>query len=259
MKRKHILDTVLRIAVHVGGIAPLLVLARAYAVKALTVNPIQAAEQRTGDIALVLLLLTLACTPLSLLTGYAPLKQRTRALGLYTFFYASVHLFLFTVVDYGLDLGLLFQQLTEKPYIIAGTATFLILLALAITSFRWWMKRMGKRWKQLHRLVYLAGVLAALHLAWALKGDLFHLTGDVGRPLLVVAILLILFGLRLPPVRRWIGRLRRTILSRSLPSGRGKEISGVFTDVRRQKPLKKAHIPPDSGRQGAGDERDIKV
>jgi sulfoxide reductase heme-binding subunit YedZ len=207
--RKSRLDRLLRAAVHVGSLLPLGILIYQAFIGGLTANPIQAAEQRTGDMAILLLLLSLACTPLSTLTGFARLTQRSRTLGLYAFLYAVLHLFLFTVVDYGLDWGLLWGQLSEKPYILAGTLAFLVLLVLAVTSFRWWMKRMGRRWKSLHRLVYLAGVIAVFHFGWALKGDFLRLSGDVQRPALAGAVLLLLLVLRLPPVRRALTRLRQ--------------------------------------------------
>src|SRR5512146_248243 len=132
----------LRIATHIGALVPLAVLIWDFQTNHLTENPIQAAEQRTGTIALVLLLLSLASTPLNTLFRLSWAIQRRRALGLYAFFYAGLHLFIFTVVDYGLDWPTLWQMLVEKRYIVAGLATFTILVALAATSFRWSMKRM---------------------------------------------------------------------------------------------------------------------
>lgn len=211
---KQRISTFLRIAVHVGSLIPLVVLGWQYASRNLTVNPIQAAEQRTGDTALVLLLLSLACTPLSILTGFSQITQRRRALGLYAFLYAAVHLLIFTILDYGLDFQLIWQTVAEKPYIIAGTGAFFIILPLAVTSFRWWMKRMGKNWLRLHRLVYLAGVLVVVHFAWVVKGDFFRLTGDVKRPLAFGAVLLVLLALRIPAVRKFIIQ-RRQQLKRS--------------------------------------------
>jgi methionine sulfoxide reductase heme-binding subunit len=202
-----------RVATHLGALIPLAILAWDYQTNQLTANPIQAAEQRTGIMALVLLLLSLACTPLNTLFRFSQAIRLRRALGLYAFFYASLHLFIFTVVDYGLDWPTLWQMLAEKRYIIAGLGTFVILVVLAVTSFRWWMKRMGKGWKRLHQLVYLAGMLAILHFAWVVKGNVIHLGGDVLRPILYCAVLILLLLLRIPAIRRGIVYVRQRILN----------------------------------------------
>jgi len=201
----------LRVATHLGALIPLAILVWDYQTNHLTVNPIQAAEQRTGIIALVLVLLSLACTPLNTLFRFSQAIQRRRALGLYAFFYASLHLFIFTVVDYGLDWPTLWQLLSEKRYIAAGLATFVILAALAATSTRGWMKRMGKGWKRLHQLVYLAGMLAILHFAWVIKGDIVHLGGDVLGPILYGTVLFLLLTRRIPGIRRGIVYARQRI------------------------------------------------
>jgi methionine sulfoxide reductase heme-binding subunit len=206
---KRTLSTLLRIAVHAGGILPLLVLAWAYQTQHLTVNPIQASEQRTGDLALYFLLLSLACTPLSTLTGFSQITQRRRALGLYAFLYTVLHLSIFIFLDYGLDWPSIWQMVIEKRYIFVGVLAFLALVPLAVTSFGGSMKRMGKNWKRLHRLVYVAGGLVILHFAWLVKGDILRLNGAVDRPLLFGAIFLLLLGLRLPPIRRAISRWRQ--------------------------------------------------
>src|SRR5512133_800214 len=115
----------LRIGTHIGALAPLAVLVWDYYTDNLTVNPIQAAEQRTGLIALTLLLLSLACTPLNILFGgfASQAIKRRRALGLYAFLYACIHLTLFLWLDYGLDWELIGQTLLEKRFIFVGMAT----------------------------------------------------------------------------------------------------------------------------------------
>jgi sulfoxide reductase heme-binding subunit YedZ len=204
----------LRIATHVGALTPLLILILDFQNHRLTENPIQAAEQRTGMIALTLLLLSLACTPLNTLFRFSWAIQRRKALGLYAFFYASLHLFIFSVVDYGLDWPTLWQMLSEKRYIVVGLAAFMILIALAATSFRRAMKQMGKNWKRLHQLVYLAGILVVIHFAWVVKGSVSALSGDVLRPILYGAVLALLLTMRMPAVRKAIVRARQRILAR---------------------------------------------
>lgn len=191
-----------QIAVHVTAWAPLAWLIWAWFSNRLTINPIQAATQRSGRFAIVLLLLSLACTPLNSLFGFRAALKVRRALGLYTFLYATLHFTIFLALDYQFDWRLIGQAILEKRFILVGATALLILAALAVTSFDWFKKRMGKRWKALHRLVYLAGVLVVLHFAWARKGNLSSLQGDISLPLLAGSILVLLLILRLPPVRK---------------------------------------------------------
>ena len=199
----------LRAAAHVGALLPLLLLIFDALRDNLTANPIQAATQRSGTAALVLLLISLACTPLYTITGYAGFSRLRRPLGLYAFLYALVHLSIFLVLDYAFAWDLILPELAQKRYLIAGLAAFAILLALAATSFTVTMKVLGKNWKRLHRLVYAAGGLVVLHVAWAEKGNLSTLSGDILKPALALAVLLVLLGLRLPPIRRRLTALRR--------------------------------------------------
>ena len=202
----------LRILLHTFSLLPILVLVVAYLTNNLTVNPIQAATQRTGDVAVILLLLSLSCSPLSNLTGFSAFLKFRRPLGLYSFAYAITHMLLFTWVDFGLEMRYLLPEFLEKRYLWVGLPAFLILLTLALTSFKQSMRALGKNWKRLHRLVYLALLLVSLHVAWAVKGDLFNLSGDVWKPLAVASTGLILLLLRIPPVSRFLkNRLSRNI------------------------------------------------
>jgi sulfoxide reductase heme-binding subunit YedZ len=203
--------TPLQIAVHIGAWIPLAWLVWAYTNHRLTVNPIQDAMQRTGRYALVLLVLCLACTPLNTVLGWRGVVRVKRALGLYAFMYAAMHVLILSGLDYQFNFILLFADLRGKVYVWVGLAAFLILLALAATAFRWSMKRMGKNWKRLHRLIYVAGLLVVLHYAWAKKGDLFHLRGDIRQPLFYGLVVLVLLGLRIPPIARGIKRLRASL------------------------------------------------
>jgi sulfoxide reductase heme-binding subunit YedZ len=207
----------LRLAMHVGAWTPLGYLLWAVSTGNLTVNPIQAATQSSGKDALVFLVLSLAVTPFHTLTGYRPALKVRRALGLYAFMYAVIHVFIFTVIDYGLDWSLIQGAIFEKTYILVGLATLIILIALAVTSFKWWMKRLGRGWTRLHRLVYLAGLLVILHYAWSLKGDLFSLQGDVTQPLAFGLAVVLLLVARIPPLRRWIST-QRSRLARRWPA-----------------------------------------
>jgi len=198
----------LRIGIHALSIFPLLELTFKAYMQQLTVNPIQFVEQFLGKAALNLLILALAVTPLITLTGWKKIGRHRRALGLYAFFYFALHFITFAVFDYGFDVRQIVRLTTEKPFIIVGTLAGFLLLLLAITSFKFWMKYLGKKWKSLHKTVYLIGVLVILHYAWAIKGSVTALSGDAMRPLLMGSIVFLLLSMRIPPIKRWIILLR---------------------------------------------------
>ena len=187
--------TKVQILVYIAGLSPLVWLLYDFITGNLTVNPIQAATLRTGKAALVFLILSLACTPLNTVFGFKPAIKVRRALGLYAFFYASLHFLIFVGVDYGFDTVLLQEAIFEKRYALVGFFAFLILFSLAITSTRGWMKRLGKNWLKLHKLVYLAGLLVIVHYVWLVKSD-------IRIPILYGLLVVILLVLRLPIIRR---------------------------------------------------------
>lgn len=205
----------LRIGVHLIGSLSLIMLILKWQTTGLTVNPIQFIEQYLGRAAINMLVLSLAVTPVVTLTGWRKLAKHSRALGLYTFFYFSLHFLTFAVLDYGLNWREIFSLMIEKPFIILGTTAGLILLAMAATSFKYWMKRLGKNWKKLHRLVYLVGALAVLHNALALKGSLTTLSGNIVRPLVLGVLITFLLVLRIPPLKRWVSSLRQIRLKKT--------------------------------------------
>jgi sulfoxide reductase heme-binding subunit YedZ len=196
----------LRIAVHVGALLPAIWILAAVARGDLTANPYQAVEQRTGRTALILLVISLACTPANLLFGWRWALRHRRTLGLYAFAYASAHLLVLVGVDYQFAFRLLRADLTGKPFIWVGAAALMVLAALAGTSFPAWKKRLGKNWKRLHRLAYLAVLLVVVHYVWARKGNLTSLSGDILKPLGFGLVALGLLFLRIPVIRRWIAR-----------------------------------------------------
>ena len=205
MRSKGILA--FRIIVHIAALIPLAVMVYLYFSGGLTANPIQDLTQRSGKAALWLLVLSLAATPANTLLGFRPALKVRRALGLYAFFYALGHFLTFVWWDYGLDFALILEDVGSKRYVLVGFTTVLLLLPLAITSTKGWMRRLGKRWKRLHRLVYLAGVLAVVHYTWVVKADL-------RQPLafgLAVGLLLLA---RLPAIRRPLSNFRMRLESR---------------------------------------------
>jgi len=191
--------TKLQILVHIAGLFPFAWLIFDFFTANLTVNPIQAATLRTGKAALIFLILSLACTPLNTVFGFRQALRVRRPLGLYAFFYASLHFLIFVGVDYGFDPDLLKEAIFEKRFALVGFSAFLILLPLAITSTRGWMKRLGRNWLRLHRLVYLAGLLVIVHYVWLVKSD-------IRIPILYGLVVVILLILRIPAIRRYFGK-----------------------------------------------------
>jgi sulfoxide reductase heme-binding subunit YedZ len=167
-------------------------------------NPVETITHETGDWALRFLLLTLAVTPLRELMGWQRLMLFRRMLGLFAYFYAVLHFSTWMVFDHFFDGAAMLEDVLERPYITFGMSAFVLLLPLAITSTNGWVRRLGRRWKQLHRLVYPAAIIAVLHFLWLVKADLRE-------PLIYAAILTVLLGWRLLPqdTRRRIGRRPR--------------------------------------------------
>src|SRR6185436_10188622 len=203
--------TPLQVAIHIYGWSALVRLIIDFFNDHLTANPIQALEQRTGRHAITLLVLSLACTPLNNLFGWRELLKRRRALGLYAFMYATIHVIIFIDLDYGLAWSLIIQTIFEKPYIVVVMLSFLMLIPLAFTSFDIWKKRLGKKWKRLHQIIYLIAPLAVLHYAWGKKGDFFRLQGEIILPLIYAVIVILLLVMRIPQVRKVTASLRDRI------------------------------------------------
>ncbi len=197
----------LLIVTHLGALTPLALLIWDFWQDQLTVNPIQEMTFRTGKTALVLLVLSLAVTPVNTVFGWRQVIPLRKWLGLYAFMYVGFHFLIFVWLDYGLDLALLYEAIFEKRYALVGFAAFLLLIPLALTSTKGWMKRLGRNWKRLHRVVYLIAILAVVHYVWLVKSD-------IREPLLYGAVVLALLALRLPPVRRTVSRFRSRVRSR---------------------------------------------
>ncbi len=193
--------TPLKIVIHLIGIFPFAKLVFDYFTNNLSPNRIQDLEQQTGFAAITLLILSLSITPLRILFNWRALSKYRRTLGLYAFFYATLHVSIYTAIDYAFDWSLLFEATLEKRYTLIGTTAYLLLIPLAITSYKWGMKKIGKNWKKLHQLVYLISPMLIFHFAWAHKGDIFSLQGNVLLPLIYGVIVILLLLLRIPVVR----------------------------------------------------------
>ena len=178
----------------VGGLLPVLVLALDAHSGALGANPVQQAQLQTGVLTLALLIASLACTPLRLVFGWTWPARIRKALGLLAFLYASLHflIYLFDVgiLNGGFGLQTILTDVLKRPFITVGFAALLLLIPLALTSFKGSVKRLGfARWTALHRLAYAAVALGALHSWWGVKKD--HT-----QPLIYALVVLALFAVR---------------------------------------------------------------
>lgn len=151
-------------------------------------NPIEKIMRYTGDWTLRLLLVTLAVTPLRILLKIQWTKYR-RMLGLFTFFYACLHLLNWLVVDQFFDVNDMIKDIIKRPYITVGFSAFVLLIPLAVTSTNKMIKRLGKNWKRLHQSVYVIAVLGVLHYWWLVKAD-------NREPLIYASILVLLLAVR---------------------------------------------------------------
>jgi sulfoxide reductase heme-binding subunit YedZ len=156
----------------------------------LSANPIEDLTLVTGIWALRFLLLSLAITPIRRLTGWNGIIQYRRMLGLFAFAYATVHLLIYVVLDQGLAFEYILPDIVKRPYITAGMTAFVLMVPLAVTSTRGWIRRLGRKWQLLHRLVYVSAIAACLHFLWKVKVA-------IGEPVYYAAILAGLLGFRL--------------------------------------------------------------
>ena len=152
-------------------------------------NPIQAMHIRLGDWALRFLWLTLAITPVQIVTSWRGMTDYRQMLGLYAFFYATLHLLVYLFMDQGLMWRMIGIDIIESSYIWYGVLTYVIVFLLALSSSKWAKKRMGKSWKKLHRFIYIAAVAGIIHYFWQLKGN-------QAEPLFYLIIIVLLLGFR---------------------------------------------------------------
>lgn len=187
---------VLKAAVFALCLMPLVRLFLLAATGGLGANPIEFVTRSTGTWALILLLVTLAMTPLRRLAGWQDAIRLRRMLGLFAFFYAGLHLMLYLGADQFFDWQAIARDIVKRPFITAGFAAFVLLVPLALTSTQAAMRRLGRRWQTLHRLIYPAAVLGVVHFFWLVKRDLTE-------PLIYATVLAGLLALRLPGLRVW--------------------------------------------------------
>jgi len=186
----------LKIILFFLSLAPALLLLEGALDDALGANPVEHLVRSTGDWTLRFLLFTLLITPLRNLTGQALLLRLRRMLGLFAFFYACLHLSLYIGLDKTFYWDEILADIVKRPFITVGMAAFLMLVPLAVTSTNAMMRRLGRNWLRLHKLIYVIGVAAVVHYYMLVKAD-------VTEPLIYAGILGILLILRLPRLRRW--------------------------------------------------------
>jgi sulfoxide reductase heme-binding subunit YedZ len=207
--------TTLKPPLFLACLAPLAYYAWGLQADTLGANPIEAVTRGLGDWALNFLLITLSVTPLRKLSGWAWLGRLRRMLGLFVFFYATLHLSTYLWFDQFFDWVAIAKDIWKRPFITVGMLCFALLLPLAATSNGFAIRKLGgRRWQALHRSVYLIGMLAVLHYSWMVKAD-------ISRPLLYAALLGILLGLRV-----WwrVQERDRQLAGAYLPKRRGRII-----------------------------------
>jgi methionine sulfoxide reductase heme-binding subunit len=177
---------VAKVLLFVLALVPVGLLVRAFYTGDLGVNPAETIQLETGRWTFKFLLLTLAVTPLRRLTGWNVVIQYRRMLGLFAFFYGTLHFASYWSFDLNFAIGGMLKDIGKRPFITMGFAAWLTMLPLALTSTRGWIRRLGRNWIVLHRLIYVTAVCAAVHFAW--KQKVF--TGDAVRYAIAIAALL---------------------------------------------------------------------
>jgi sulfoxide reductase heme-binding subunit YedZ len=192
----------LRVGAHVLALYPLALLLWDYYHFNLGADPVREILLRTGEPALVLLILSLAITPLNTIFGWKQLFPLRRTFGLYAFMYVSLHFLTFIWLDYGLNWQFIWEGVVEQNFVLVGFSAFLLLLPLAITSNKWSQKKLGKKWKTLHKSVYIIILLALIHFWWLVK-NVYYM------PFLYSAVVTILLLVRWQPVKQKALRFQR--------------------------------------------------
>jgi sulfoxide reductase heme-binding subunit YedZ len=196
-KNKAKLAKILHPLVHVGSAIPLLIGLWDFWQRNLGPDPIKEITHRSGKTAITLLILTLLVSPLRQILKWNQVNKLRRPLGLWAGFYALIHFTIYVALDFGFQWNLLLDNSLKNWFIWFGFTTGIIFLVLSITSLDVIKKKMGQSWKPLHKIVYLAGILAALHFILAVKPGVLL-------PWPYALIMLLLLAYRLPPVQAWV-------------------------------------------------------
>lgn len=196
---KLLLHSAARPLVFALSLAPFLWLSVLAATDGLGANPQETLIRSSGDWALRFVCIAMAVTPVRVMARLQALARWRRMLGLFAFFYASVHVLSYAVFDMGLDLAEILADIRKRPFILVGSITFVVLLALAVTSFNRALRWLGAaRWQRLHRLIYVASLTAVLHFFWMRSGK-----SDFAEVFFYTAVVAVLLGWR---IWRWTGQ-----------------------------------------------------
>jgi len=190
------IDQVLKPILFLLSLLPLALLIGQFLTDTLGTNPVETLTSTTGEWTLHFLIITLCITPLRKISGWHGLIKLRRMFGLFSFFYAFLHVLIYTVFEHSLDLFAIIEDIIERPFILLGFVSFLMLIPLALTSTNKMVKRLGGRtWQQLHRLIYPLTIGGALHFLWLAQSKV-----DVRSPLVYLIIISVLLILRYPPI-----------------------------------------------------------
>ncbi len=199
MTRKQALKWVAKPIVFMLCLLPAILLAYNFFTGGLSFNPIDDVTDISGRWTLRMLLITLAVTPLRRITGFNDLIRFRRMTGLFTFFYAMIHISIFVVFDFFFDFPAMFRDIPQRPFITAGFIAWVTMVPLAVTSTTGWIRRLGgRRWQAIHRIIYITAIAGATHYFW---NDKITEPGPVAY--ILVVIVLLGFRLRVRLQERW--------------------------------------------------------
>jgi sulfoxide reductase heme-binding subunit YedZ len=206
IRKKH--SSIFRTSVIAAAWLPTLWMIWTYFIAPVSIDPIQYLERFSGQVAIIMLIASLACTPLTSYLQFREAATVRKPLGLFAFYYSAVHFLIYSGLDFLFDLQYLGYEIFTKAYLLVGTLSLIILLPLAATSYKPVKKAMGRNWKRLHSLIYLINILVVLHYSWAKKGNLWTLSGEQLFPFISVLIVVLLLVLRLPFVKQGFLRFK---------------------------------------------------
>ena len=178
-----------KVLVFIACLAPLVWLGIRTLTGRLGINPVEDLELTTGIWSLRFLVITLAVTPVRRITGWNRVIQYRRMFGLFTFFYVCVHFAIYIGIDQFFAIGAILKDVAKRPFITMGFTAFVLMIPLALTSTKGWIRRLGRRWQVLHRLIYISAVCAAIHYLWKVKVM-------IGSPVYYAFVIALLLGFR---------------------------------------------------------------
>lgn len=178
-----------KVLVFIACLAPLVWLLVRTLTGRLGINPVEDLELTTGIWSLRFLVITLAVTPVRRITGWNRVIQYRRMFGLFTFFYVCVHFAIYIGIDQFFAFGAILKDVAKRPFITMGFTAFVLMIPLALTSTKGWIRRLGRRWQVLHRLIYICAVSAAIHYLWKVKVM-------IGSPVYYAFVIALLLGFR---------------------------------------------------------------